>query len=378
MSVRRKTIPVQRPYVGREELDAVERVFSSRWLGMGSVTQDFEQELREFLGAKHVIAVSTGTAALHLALAALGLEPGDEVIVPSLTFVSCVQAVLALSAHPVFCEVDEDTLNMDMDDVSRRITRRTKAIIPVHFGGSVCEMEKLLTMVLDRKIRIVEDAAHAFGSTYKGRMAGTMGDLNCLSFDPIKNITCGEGGAVVTDDDELAGRVRPGRTLGIAEDTWSRLGKKQPWYYEVTTQGYRYHLSDINAAIGLEQLKRFSKFKQQKQAIVKSYDESFGEISGLRLIRRNVEEMFPFFYIIRVLNRRRDLLMNHLREKGIATSVNYIPNHLQPLCAGFRVRLPVTERLYDEILTLPLYFEMSNADVGEVIDGVLSFFKTHS
>lgn len=378
MSVRPKTIPVQRPYVGREELDAVGRVFSSRWLGMGSVTQDFEQKLREFLGAKHVIAVSTGTAALHLALAALELESGDEVVVPSLTFVSCVQAILAVSAHPVFCDVDEDTLNMDMDDVSRRITRRTKAIMPVHFGGSVCEMEKLLTMAPDKKIRIVEDAAHAFGSTYKGRMAGTLGDLNCLSFDPIKNITCGEGGAIVTDDDELAGRVRPGRTLGISEDTWSRLGKKQPWYYEVTTQGYRYHLSDINAAIGLEQLKRFSKFKQQKQAIVKSYDESFREISGLRLIQRNVEETFPFFYIVRVVNGRRDALMNHLREKGIATSVNYIPNHLQPLCADFRVRLPATERLYDEILTLPLYFEMSSADVGEVIDGVLSFFKTNS
>ncbi len=378
MSVRRKTIPVQRPYLGREELDAVERVFGSRWLGMGSVTRDFEQELREFLGARHVIAVSTGTAALHLALAALELEPGDEVVVPSLTFVSCVQAILAVSARPVFCEVDEDTLNMDMDDVSRRITRRTKAVMPVHFGGSVCQMEQLLTMASDRKIRIVEDAAHAFGSTYKGRMAGTMGDLNCFSFDPIKNITCGEGGAVVTDDDELANRVRPGRILGIGEDTWSRLGKKQPWYYEVTTQGYRYHLSDINAAIGTEQLKRFSKFKQQKQAIVKSYDESFGEISGLRLIRHKVEEMFPFFYVIRVLNGRRDVLMSHLRERGIGTSVHYIPNHLQPLCAGFRVPLPVTERLYDEILTLPLYFEMSDADVGEVIDGVLSFLKTNS
>jgi perosamine synthetase len=375
MSTEKKLIPVQRPYLDQKELDAVNAVFRSRWLGMGSVTQAFERELCEFLGAKHVIAVSTGTAALHLALDVLNLKPGDEVIVPSLAFVSTVQAILAARANPVFCEVDENTLNMDMDDAIRRITGRTKAIMPVHFGGVVCQMEKLLALAGDRPITIVEDAAHAFGSAYKGKMAGTIGDINCLSFDPIKNITCGEGGAVVTDDDELANRVLPKRNVGISTDAWSRLGKKQPWFYEVVTQGYRYHLSNMNAAIGIQQLKRSHEFKAKKQTIVKSYDESFKSVDGLKLIRHPIEETFPFFYVIRVLNKRRDALIGHLKEMGIATSVHYIPNHLHPLCAKFRVPLAITERLYDEILTLPLYFEMSDGDVGRVIEGVLSFFE---
>ena len=280
-----------------------------------------------------------------------------------------------MRARPVFCDVDETTLNMDIDDVTRKITKRTKVIMPVHFAGVVCDMEKLLTIARDEKIKIVEDAAHAFGSTYKGRMAGTIGDINCFSFDPIKNITCGEGGAIATNNHELASRVLPKRNLGINKDTWSRLEKKQPWYYEVVTQGYRYHLSNINAAIGIEQLKQFSEFKARKQAVVKSYDESFEEVDGLKLIRHPIQETFPFFYVIRVLNNRRDALINHLRERGIAASVHYIPNHLHPLCAEFRVSLATTERLYHEILTLPLYFEMSDADVRKVIDGVLSFFE---
>ena len=375
MSISKKMIPVQRPCIGQRELDAVSGVFNSRWLGMGSVTRAFEKELCEFLGVKHVIAVCTGTAALHLALAVLELKPGDEVVVPSLTFISAVQAILAVRARPVFCDVDENTLNMDIDDVTRKITKRTRVIMPVHFAGVVCDMEKLLTIARDEKIKIVEDAAHAFGSTYKGRMAGSIGDINCFSFDPIKNITCGEGGAIATNNHELASRVLPKRNVGVSQDTWSRLEKKQPWHYEVVTQGYRYHLSNINAAIGIEQLKQFSEFKARKQAVVKSYDESFEEVDGLKLIRHPIEETFPFFYVIRALNNRRDALMNYLKERGIATLVHYIPNHLHPLCAEFRVPLATTERLYHEILTLPLYFEMSDADVRKVIDGVLSFFE---
>ncbi|MGB7062225.1 MAG: DegT/DnrJ/EryC1/StrS aminotransferase family protein [Candidatus Zixiibacteriota bacterium] len=378
MSISEKMIPVQRPCIGQRELDAVSGVFNSRWLGMGSVTRAFEKELCEFLGVKHVITVSTGTAALHLALAVLELKPGDEVVVPSLTFVSCLQAILAVRARPVFCDVDENTLNVDIDDAKRKITKRTKVIMPVHFAGVVCDMEKLLTIARDEKIKIVEDAAHAFGSTYKGRMAGTIGDINCFSFDPIKNITCGEGGAIATNNHELASRVLPKRNVGINKDTWTRLEKKQPWYYEVVTQGYRYHLSNINAAIGIEQLKQFSEFKARKQAVVRSYDESFKEVDGLKLIRHPIEETFPFFYVIRVLNNRRDALMNYLKERGIASLVHYIPNHLHPLCAEFRVPLATTERLYDEILTLPLYFEMSDADVRRVVEGVLAFFQKNA
>jgi perosamine synthetase len=368
-------IPVQRPYLGAEELEAVRKVFDTRWLGMGATTKEFEDRVGEILGVKHVIAVNTGTSALHIAMDSLNLQPGDEVIVPSLTFAAALQAIIAVQARPVFCEVKLDSLNMDMNDALQRVTPKTRIIMPVHYGGLSCEMDQLLSFVHQRDISIVEDAAHAFGSSYKGKMIGSIGDVTCFSFDPIKNITCGEGGAVVTDNDELAARVITKRILGIDNDTWSRYRNQRNWFYEVTTPGYRYHMSNINAAIGLEQLKRLDAFKARKRAIVARYDEALHGLSGIALIEHNLAETFPFFYIVRVLNGRRDELMQYLKEKGIGTGVHYIPNHLQPLFADYQSALPVTEQLYDEILTLPLSYEMTETEVDAVIEAVTSFLK---
>ncbi|HYX30874.1 MAG TPA: DegT/DnrJ/EryC1/StrS family aminotransferase [Pyrinomonadaceae bacterium] len=368
-------IPVQRPYLGPEELKAVQQVFDTRWLGMGSTTKEFEERLREFLGAKHVIAVNTGTSALHLALAAVGLVPGDEVIVPSLTFAASLQAIMAVGARPVFCDIAAETLNIDLNDAFGRVTPRTRAIMPVHYGGLACEMDELMALAKDHGIWVVEDAAHAFGSTYKGRQIGTVGDVTCFSFDPIKNITCGEGGAVVTNNDEIAARITPKRILGIDNDTWSRYRNERNWFYEVVTIGYRYHLSNVNAAIGLEQLKRFDVFKKRKTQIVELYDRAFAGLPGLALIKHDLDEMFPFFYIVRVLNGRRDAMMQFLKEAGIGTGVHYIPNHIQPLFADSRASLPVTEQVFEEILTLPLYYEMTDADVDCVIGKIQTFVQ---
>jgi perosamine synthetase len=369
-----KNIPVQRPYLGQEELTAVGKIFDTRWLGMGATTKEFEDRLRDLLGVKHVIAVNTGTSALHIALDSLPLQPGDEVIIPSLTFAAALQAVIAARLRPIFCEVDSNTLNMDMQDAFRRVTPRTKAFMPVHYGGLACEMDELLEFARERSLWVIEDAAHAFGSSYKGRKIGTLGDVTCFSFDPIKNITCGEGGAVATDNDEIANRMIPKRILGIDNDTWSRYRNERNWFYEVVTPGYRYHLSNINAAIGLEQLKRMDSFKARKHSIVRSYDEAFRGIAGLGLIDYDLDETFPFFYIVRVLEGRRDQLMQYLKGKGIGTGVHYIPNHIQPLFAEYRVDLPVTDRLYEEIVTLPLYHEMTDDDVTRVIEEVNAFF----
>ncbi|MGE5294215.1 MAG: DegT/DnrJ/EryC1/StrS family aminotransferase, partial [Solirubrobacterales bacterium] len=206
-------IPVQRPCLGPEELQAVERVFSSGWLGHGEVTLAFEQKLRMFLGARHAVAVSNGTAALHLALDALDLKPQDEVLVPTLTFVATPQAVLMAGATPVFCDVDPATFNLDVRDAASRVTPRTKAILPVHYGGTACDMDAVHQLAARAHLHVVEDAAHAFGSTYNGRKIGTLSELTCFSFDPIKNITCGEGGAVVTHDPVLAEKVAARRVL---------------------------------------------------------------------------------------------------------------------------------------------------------------------
>jgi len=342
---------------------------------MGSTTKQFEDRLCEFLGAKYAVAVNTGTSALHIALDVIGLQPGDEVIVPSLTFVASVQAISTLGGRPVFCDVTANTLNMNVQDAITRVTEKTKVFMPVHYGGLACEMDELLAFARERGIWVVEDAAHAFGSSYKGRKVGTLGDITCFSFDPIKNITCGEGGAVVTNDAEIAARIIPKRILGIDNDTWSRYRNERNWFYEVITPGYRYHLSNINAAIGLEQLKRIGMFKVRKQEIVRHYHEAFKNVDGLALIDYKLEETFPFFYIMRVSNGNRDAMMKHLKEKGIATGVHYIPNHLQPLFAQYRVSLPVTEQIYEEILTLPLYFEMTEEEQDKVIEAVLEFFK---
>ncbi len=368
-------IPVQRPYLAEEELNAVRSVFDSRWLGLGSVTKEFEEKLKEFLGAKHVIAVNTGTSALHIALDALGIGPGDEVIVPSLTFVASVQAVTNCGARPVFCDVEVETLNMDPSDVEDRITPNTRAIMPVHYGGLACHMDDILAIAEKHNVFVVEDAAHAFGSLHQGKKIGTLGHVTCFSFDPIKNITCGEGGAVVTDDDKIAANIIPKRILGIDNDTWTRYRSERNWFYEVVTQGYRYHMSNINAAIGLEQLKRMEDFRSRKQEIVRRYDEAFKVSRGLVSPQRNLDETFPFFFIIRVMEGRRDSLMTFLKEREIGSGVHYIPNHLQPLFSDFHVPLPRTEQVYKEIITLPLYFEMTDDDVDRVISAVLDFLR---
>jgi perosamine synthetase len=366
-----KAIPVQRPCVGEDELAAVREVFAGGWLGMGPVTRAFEQALQEFLGVKHVAAVNTGTSALHLALDALGLGPGDEVILPSLTFVASAQAVLAVGAQPVFCEARPETLTLDVRDAARRVTGRTRAIMPVHYGGLACDMDEVLAFAAARRLRVVEDAAHAFGSLYKGRQIGTLGDVTCFSFDPIKNITCGEGGAVATADDAVAQRVLSRRVLGMDRNTRDRPGERR-WCYEVVAPGFRYHLSDINAAIGLRQLARLGEFRARKRDIVRRYDAAFAGLGGVQTVR-HTDETFPFFYVLRVTDGRRDRLMSYLAERDIGTGVHYVPNHLQPLFKGQGPPLPVTERLFHEIVTLPLYFEMTDPDVDAVITGVRSF-----
>lgn len=368
-------IAVQRPNLGTEELEAVRKVFDTRWLGMGATVKQFEDRIRDYTGAKHVIAVNTGTSALHIALDALDLQPGDEVVVPSMTFVASIQAILAAGGKPVFCEIEPDTLNMDMNDAFARVTARTKVIMPVHYGGFVCDMDTLMNFAQPRGIKIVEDAAHAYGSSYKGRKVGTLGDVTCFSFDPIKNITCGEGGAVTTDDDAIAARIVPKRILGIDNDTWSRYRNERNWFYSVTTRGYRYHMSNISAAIGLAQHDKMEGFRRHKCAIIERYNQALAGIVGLTLLKTPLDETFPFFYIVRVRNGRRDSMMKFLKERGVGTGVHYIPNHIQPLFAESRVSLPVTEAVFEEMLTLPLHCELSDDDVSKVVAEVKAFFQ---
>jgi perosamine synthetase len=367
-------LQAHRPSIGSEELEEVRKVFETGWLGMGSQVIEFENMIKDYLGARNVVAVNTGTTALHIALDAYGIGPGDEVITPSLTFCAGIQGVISLGATPVFCEVDPDTLNIDLTDMEKRITPRTKAIMPVHYCGYPCDMDRLLGIAREKKIVVIEDAAHAFGSTYKGKKIGSIGDAACFSFDPIKNFTCGEGGAVVLSDDGIAEEIRRKRALGISKDSWQRQKKVQSWYYEVVTQGYRYHMSNINAAIGIAQLRKLDRFIARRKAIVKRYNDAFQEIGDIRMLKWELREMAPFMYILRVAGDRRDEMMDFLASKGVASGVHYIPNHLQPFFSKYSTELPATEKVWKEIITIPLFYDMTDDDVELVIRSVREFF----
>jgi len=365
-------IPVSRPSLGDDELVAVKTVFDSGWLGLGAQVLEFEQELQKFLGARHAVCTNTGTTALHLALDTLGINAGDEVIVPSFTFVATIQAITATGAKPVFCDIHADDLNMDADDVRKKITKRTKVILPVHYRGIPCDMDEIHALAQKNDLHVVEDAAHAFGSSYKGKKIGSFGDIACFSFDPIKNITCGEGGAVVFQDDAMLEKIQQKRILGIDKDTWSRYRNERSWFYDVVTQGYRYHMSNISAAVGLVQLKKFEKMNQRKVDVAKQYDTAFADLDDITLLKNNgYRDIGLFVYILKIKSRRNEF-MDALGKKGVASGIHYIPSHVFSHYRQEGLHLPVTEQIYGEILTLPLFADMTDHQVDQVIDAVVA------
>lgn len=358
-------LPVARPQLGADELAAVERVFASGWLGRGPASEQFERQLAERLQVPHVVVVSTGTAALQLAVEALGIGAGDEVIVPSLTYCATYQAVAATGATPVFAEIDDDTLCLDAGDVAARISPRTRAILTVHFAGFAGGRPALAKVAAAHGIDLIEDAAHAFGSTLDpidgGGPVGSTGNPVCFSFDPIKSLTCGQGGAVVTADDALADRVRAASNLGLSptEDGGSH----------VVGPGHRFAMSDLNAAIGLAQLGRFDELANRRREIVTRYVADLGSVPGVRLASHPPERMVPFMFPIRVPAERRATIRAELAADGIATGMHYAPGHRQPYYRSGGP-LPVTERACAELVTLPLTPSMTEDQVGRVVAGV--------
>jgi perosamine synthetase len=371
-----RMIKVSQACLGEEELSSVREVFASGYFGHGPKVVEFENALKAYLGAANLIVVNTGTSALHVALDALGIGPGDEVIVPSLTYVASFQAIGATSAVPVSCEIDPETLQVDPADIERRITPRTRALMPVHYAGAACDLERVQGIAERYKLRVVEDAAHAFGGTYRGRKIGSFADVCCFSFDSIKNITCGEGGAVVCRDAALAERVREKRHLGTrAEKITGASAGARGVAFSAVTQGFRYHMSSINAAIGVEQLKKVERFLARRRDICRRYDRAFASIDCLRTLPVDYRAAAPHIYVVRVLDGRRDALIRSLQDAGIESGVNYIPNHLHPQFRLSDLTLSATEQAYGEILTLPLHCGLSDAQVERVIGSVCKFFN---
>ncbi|MBF0299201.1 MAG: DegT/DnrJ/EryC1/StrS family aminotransferase [Oligoflexia bacterium] len=379
-------IQVSKPFMGAAELNEVGKVFQTGWLGMGSWVKEFEDKICSYIQSKECIAVNTGTNALHLAFDILDFKAGDEVIVPSLTFIATIQSIIQAGGTPVFCDVEESTLNLKITDLKQKITSKTKAIVPVHYRGLPCNMEELLSLADKHGLVVVEDAAHAFGSSYhfsNGSIAkiGSFGHLTCFSFDPIKVITCGEGGAVCTNNHEWAERIRKKRILGIDKDTWSRYKNERSWFYDVVERGYRHHMSNINAAIGCKQLEQIDNFINRRQEICKKYDEKISDsfFNGrLELLHSDYNQMAVFTYIVRVLNDDRSKLMDYLKSKEVSTGINYIPCHTQSICKNYRSEnLITTNKIANEILTLPLYFGLLDQEVDSVVKLIRNFYETN-
>jgi dTDP-4-amino-4,6-dideoxygalactose transaminase len=369
-------IAVSRGCLGAEELAAVREAFDLGYFGMASKVLEFEEAVRKYLGAPYVITTNNCTSALHVAVDALGIGKGDEVITPSLTFIGAFQAISATGATPVPVDVYPDTLLINIEDVKRKITPRTKAIMPVHYAGNPCNLDALAEIAKEHKIRIIEDAAHAFGSYYKGKKIGSFGDILCFSFDSIKNITCGEGGAVICFDAALADILRQKRLCGMKRPgQGSSKWKERVPFVEVNMQGYRYHMSNINASIGLAQLKKIDSFIARRREICHRYDSAFKNIPGISCLPINYDNVAPHIYVIKVKNGLRNKLIEYLKNLDIETGINYVPNHLHRFYARKNVSLPVTEQAFQEILTIPLHCGLSDSDVDKVIKSITGGIK---
>jgi dTDP-4-amino-4,6-dideoxygalactose transaminase len=356
--------------VGEAEIAAAGAALRSSFLGMGAEVRAFEEELAAYIGgSREVLCVSTGTSALHLALQACGICSGDEVLVPSLTFVASFQAISATGATPIACEVLADDGCLDPEDAARRITSRTKAIMPVHYGSGSGRLEAIYELAQQHGLRVVEDAAHAFGCRVGERRVGSFGDIVCFSFDGIKNITCGEGGAIATGDHEVAERIKNARLLGVEKDTEKRYAGQRSWEFDVTEQGWRYHLSNINAAIGREQLRRLeSEFAPRRVAQARRYVEALSPLPNIRTLDLEYGRVVPHIFPVFILNHRRDAVRAACANEGIETGIHYKPGHLLSLYGGGQDRLPVAERLYEEMLSLPLHVDLTDAEQTRVIE----------
>lgn len=362
-----KIIRLSKSCLSDTEKQAVMGVLDREFLGMGAEVQQFEQALSEFFG-RPAICVTNGTAAVHLALQACGIARGDEVLVPSLTYVASFQAISATGAKPIACDILAETCSLDWRDAERRLTPRTKAIMPVHYAGAAGDLDEIYAFATRHGLRVIEDAAHAFGTTHRGTRIGGFGDVACFSFDGIKNITSGEGGCVVTDDPVVLRKIQDARLLGVEKDTEKRYTGQRSWEFDVTAQGWRYHMSNIMAAIGLEQLKRFPEMSATRQGLARLYDELLRDHPRIRLLPMDYDAVVPHIYVVRISGMRdRSALQQQLLMQGIQTGIHYQPNHVLSFYRDTQaLALPIIEAVFPELLTLPLHADLTREDVRTI------------
>jgi len=371
-------IPYGRQTIDEDDIQAVIEVLKSDWLTTGPLVEKFEQAVADFVGAEYAVAVSSGTAALHAAMYAVGIGPGDEVIVPSMTFAATANAVVFQGGTPVFVDVEESTLLIDPAMVEARITPRTRAIVAVDYAGQPCNYEALQKIADRHGLFLIADACHSIGGKYKECRCGGLADLTVFSFHPVKHITTGEGGMVITDNVDFAKKMRRFRNHGITTDHRRRT-ENGTWYYEMVDIGYNYRITDFQSALGLSQLRKLPGWIARRRDIAHCYDDAFADMSAVRPLDVSPDILHAYhLYVLRFnlveLRTTRTEIFSALREQGIGVNVHYIPVHLHPF---YRERFgcrngdcPVAEAAYEEIISLPIFPSMTDKEIKEVIQAV--------
>jgi perosamine synthetase len=367
-------IPYGKQWIEEDDVEAVVEVLRSDWLTQGPKVEEFEKAVAEYCGAQYAVAVSSGTAALHAAYHVAGIGEGDEVITTPLTFSATVNGVVYNGGTPVLCDIEAETLNIDPAEITKKITPKTKAIAPVDFAGHPCEYEEILKIAQEHNLLVIEDAAHALGAMYKGEKVGGIADMTIFSFHPVKAITTGEGGMVLTNNKDFYEKLKTFRHHGIVKKP-----EQGGWYYEIKDLGYNYRLTDIHSALGLSQLKKLDRFVNRRREIVAQYNKAF---EGLDEVVVPSEKEYVrsayHIYIIQVQANRRKVF-DALQEEGIGAQVHYVPVHYHPYYQkkfGYKKgNFPVTEAYYENALTLPLFPKMTDSEVEKVIKSVWSSLK---
>jgi perosamine synthetase len=365
-----------KPFLSEEEVDEIVDTVRSGWLSMGPKTLRFESKFNSYIGSKKSIAVSSWTAAGHLTLEAFGLKAGDEVIVPTMTFPATAEIVCYFGAKPVIVDVSEDTLNISLKEIEKAITPKTKAIIPVHYGGQPCDMDEILEIAKKYGLKVLEDAAHSLPATYKGKKIGTISDVTCFSFYATKTLSTGEGGMICTNDDELAERCSIMRLHGINRDAWKRYSESGSWYYEVVAPGFKYNFTDLQASLGLPQLKKVDYMWESRKRIAARYTKELKDLEAIELHtvksdRESSWHLFPIRLHLEKLNKTRAQIIEELRKNNIGVGVHFMPVHQHLYYSEtFNLRdddYPVASSIFPRLLSLPIYPGMNEENVDRVI-----------
>jgi dTDP-4-amino-4,6-dideoxygalactose transaminase len=377
-------VPFHRPSIGEAEIAEVVDTLRSGWLTTGPKVARFERAFAEAVNARHAIAVNSATAALHLALEAVGVTAGDEVVIPTYTFAATGEVITYLGARPVLADCRPDTLNLDAATIESQLSSRTKAIVPVHIAGQTCDMEPILDLARARGLFVIEDAAHALPASYKGRPVGTIGDITAFSFYATKTITTGEGGMATTARDDLAARMKSMSLHGLSGDAWNRYSARGQWYYEIVEFGFKYNMTDVAASLGLRQLERMETFHRRREEIARTYSEHFGDLDACFIPRdaglgTHAWHLYILELNLPALGSGRDDVLARLRQKGVGTSVHFMPLHLHPVYQrlyGYRPgQFPTSEAAFERACSLPIYAGMTDDDVAHVVDAVRTVLR---